>query len=354
MHDSMQVAGSRRSPGSPRVEAVPGCAGGGSRRVGAGAILALAAAVLSTAAFAQPDFPNRPVRIVVPQAAGASLDIAARTVGQRMQEGLGQPVVIENRPGANAIIGMETVAKAKPDAYTLVMAPPSAVAINPLVFKQLPYDTLRDFAPVSQVTGITFVVVVNPALPVTSLKELAMLARKRPGELPYGSAGVANMNHLSGELFSQMNGVKMLHVPYKGETPAVIDLLAGSNAVMFTTLPSVTQHIRSGKLRAIAVMGPQRSAVLPDVPTATEAGMAGITTSGWTGLLAPAGSPNDAIQRLYREVARVVKLPEVADTLSRLGADPVGSSPEQFSAFIKSEIAKWAKVVRSSGIELTP
>ena len=314
----------------------------------------LAAALLPGAALAQPEFPNRPIRIVVPQAAGASIDIAARTVGLRMQEGLGQPVVIENRPGANAIIGMEAVAKAKPDGYTLVLAPPSAVAINPLVFKQLPYDTLRDFAPVSQVTGITFVVVVNPALPVSSLKELAALARKRPGELPFGSAGIANMNHLSGELFSQLNGVKMLHVPYKGETPAVIDLLSGANAVMFTTLPSVAQHIRSGKLRAVAVMGSQRSPVLPDVPTAAEAGMASITTSGWTGLLAPAGTPNDVIQRLYREVARVVKLSEVSDALSKLGADPVGSSPEQFGAFIKAELAKWANVVRSSGIELAP
>jgi tripartite-type tricarboxylate transporter receptor subunit TctC len=263
-------------------------------------------------------------------------------------------VVIENRPGANAIIGMEFVAKAKPDGYTLVMAPPSAVAINPLVFKQLPYDTLRDFSPVTQVTGITFVVVVNPSLPVTSLKDLAGLARKRPGELPYGSAGVANMNHLSGELFSQLNGVTMLHVPYKGETPAVTDLLSGGNAVMFTTLPSVLPFIRSGKLRAVAVMGPQRSPVLPDVPTATEAGMAGITTSGWTGLLAPAGSPGDAIQRVYKEVARVVRLPEVGDTLAKLGADPVGSTPEQFTAFIRAEIAKWAKVVRTSGIELRP
>ena len=333
--------------------ALPGhrCAGIASLRA---ALALLALAVLPGTALAQPDFPNRPVRIVVPQAAGASLDIAARTVGLRMQEGLGQPIVIENRPGANAIIGMEAVAKAKPDGYTLVIAPPSAVAINPLVFKQLPYDTLRDFAPVSQVTGITFVVVVNPALPVASLKDLAALARKRPGELPYGSAGVANMNHLSGELFSQLNGVKMLHVPYKGETPAVTDLLSGANAVMFTTLPSVTQHIRSGKLRAVAVMGSQRSLVLPDVPTAAEAGMAGITTSGWTGLLAPAGTPNDAVQKLYREVARVVKIPEVADTLAKLGADPVGSSPEQFAAFIKAELAKWAKVVRSSGIELAP
>lgn len=319
-----------------------------------GALALLALAVLPGTALAQPDFPTRAVRIVVPQAAGASLDIAARTVGLRMQEGLGQPIVIENRPGANAIIGMEAVAKAKPDGYTLVIAPPSAVAINPLVFKQLPYDTLRDFAPVSQVTGITFVVVVNPALPVASLKDLAALARKRPGELPYGSAGVANMNHLSGELFSQLNGVKMLHVPYKGETPAVTDLLSGANAVMFTTLPSVTQYIRSGKLRAVAVMGSQRSPVLPDVPTAAEAGMAGITTSGWTGLLAPAGTPNDAVQKLYREVARVVKIPEVGDTLAKLGADPVGSSPEQFAAFIKAELAKWAKVVRSSGIELAP
>jgi len=356
MRKSGQLAGGRvSSPGAGRAASREGLRACTVRRAGfLSAALVMAGGTMPGAVLAQPDFPNRPVRIVVPQAAGASLDIAARTVGQRMQEGLGQPVVIENRPGANAIIGMETVAKAKADAYTLVMAPPSAVAINPLVFKQLPYDTLRDFAPVSQVTGITFVVVVNPALPVASLKDLAALARKRPGELPYGSAGVANMNHLSGELFSQLNGVKMLHVPYKGETPAVTDLLSGANAVMFTTLPSVTQHIRSGKLRAVAVMGAQRSAVLPDVPTATEAGMAGITTSGWTGLLAPAGSPNDAIQRLYREVARVVKLPEVSDTLSKLGADPVGSSPEQFGAFIKSEIAKWAKVVRSSGIELTP
>jgi tripartite-type tricarboxylate transporter receptor subunit TctC len=303
---------------------------------------------------AQSEFPNRPVRIVVPQAAGASLDIAARIVGQRMQEGLAQPVVIENRPGANAIIGMEFVAKSKGDGYTLVLAPPSAIAINPLVFKQLPYDTLRDFAPISQVTGITFVVVVNPALPVQSLKDLAAIARKRPGELPFGSAGVANMNHLSGELFSQLNGVKMLHVPYKGETPAVTELIAGSNAVMFTTLPSVLPFIRSGKLRAIATLGAQRSPVLPDVPTAAESGMAGIGSSGWTGLLAPAGTPGDVILRLHREVARVVKLPDVAEGLAKQGADPVGSTPEQFTAFIRSEIAKWQKVVKQSGIELTP
>ncbi len=308
----------------------------------------------ASSARAQSDFPNRPVRIVVPQAAGASIDIAARIVGQRMQDGLGQPVVIENRPGANAIIGMEFVAKAKGDGYTLVIAPPSAIAINPLVFKQLPYDTLRDFAPVSQVTGITFVVVVNPALPAQSLKDLAAIARKRPGELPYGSAGVANMNHLSGELFSQLNAVKMLHVPYKGETPAVTELIAGNNAVMFTTLPSVLPFIRSGKLRAIATLGAQRSPVLPDVPTAAESGMAGIGSSGWTGLLAPAGTPADAVARLHREVARVVKLPEVADALAKQGADPVGSTPEQFTAFIRSEIAKWQKVVRQSGIELTP
>jgi tripartite-type tricarboxylate transporter receptor subunit TctC len=319
-------------------------------RATCGAALALAPAL----AFAQSDFPVRPVRVVVPQAAGASLDIAARVVGQRMQEGLGQPIVIENRPGANAIIGMETVARAKPDGYTVVMAPPSAVAINPLVFKQLPYDSLRDFAPVSQVTGITFVTVVNPALPARSLRELATLARKRPGELAFGSAGTANMNHLTGELFGQQNGVQLLHVPYKGETPAVTELISGGNAVMFTTLPSVLPFIRSGKLRAIAVLGDARTPVLPDVPTAAEAGMPGIATSGWTGLLAPAGTPSEAIARLHREVARVVKLPDVAEALARQGADPVGSTPEQFSAFIRSEIAKWTKVVRQSGVTLTP
>ncbi|MBC7840825.1 MAG: tripartite tricarboxylate transporter substrate binding protein [Gemmatimonadaceae bacterium] len=315
--------------------------------------LGIAATLACALAHAQPDFPNRPVRIVVPQAVGASIDIAARIVGQRMQEGLGQPVVIENRPGANAIIGMEVVAKSKPDGHVLVMAPPSAVAINPLVFKQLPYDTLRDFAPVSQVSGITFVVVVNPALPVQTLKDLATLARKRPGELAFGSSGMANMNHLSGELFSQLNAVKLLHVPYKGETPAVSELIAGNNAVMFTTLPSVLPFIRSGRLRAVAVLGEQRSAVLPEVPTATEAGMAGIGSSGWTGLLAPAGTQADTVQRLSREVARVVKLPDVTDGLAKQGADPVGSTPEQFTAFIKSEIAKWNKVVRQSGIELS-
>lgn len=324
------------------------------RRPFAWSVVAGALALAPAAALAQPDFPARPVRVVVPQATGASLDIAARVVGQRMQEGLGQPVVIENRPGANAIIGMEAVARAKPDGYTLVMAPPSAVAINPLVFKQLPYDSLRDFAPVSQVTGITFVTVVNPALPARSLKELAAIARRRPGELAFGSAGIANMNHLTGELFSQQNGVQLLHVPYKGETPAVTELIAGGNAVMFTTLPSVLPFIRSGKLRAIAVLGESRTPVLPDVPTAVEAGMAGITTSGWTGLLAPTGTPPDAIARLHREVARVVKLPDVSEALAKQGADPVGSSPEQFAAFIRSEIAKWTKVVRQSGVTLAP
>jgi hypothetical protein len=316
--------------------------------------LALTCALAAGSASAQSDYPSRPIRVIVPQAPGASLDIAARIVGQRMQEGLGQPMVIENRPGANAIIGMEFVAKAKPDGYVVVVAPPSAVAINPLVFKQLPYDTLRDFAPVSQLTGITYVVVVNPALPVKDLRDLAALARKRPGELAFGSAGVANMNHLSGELFSQMNSVKMLHVPYKGETPAVSELIAGGNAVMFTTLPSVLPFIRSGKLRALAVLAPQRSPVLPDVPTAGETNMAGIGSSGWTGMLAPAGTPGEIVQRLYREVARAVKLPDVAEGLAKQGADPVGSSPEQFAAFIKAEMAKWSAVVKQSRIELTP
>ena len=318
-------------------------------------VLAGALGVISAAAPASAiaqDFPSKPIRIIVAQAPGSSVDLLARVIGQKLTDGLGQQVVVDNRPGANGIIGLEQTAKAKPDGYTLAMGVPSALAVNQYIYKDLPYDTLRDFAPVTQSTAITYVLVVNPALPVKTVQELIAYARARPGQLNYSSAGVGNLMHLAAELFSQETGIKMVHIPNKGETPAVLDALSGRADVMFTTMPSVVQHIKGGKLRLLAVCGEKRATSFPDAPTTAEAGIPSVRVSGWTGVIAPIGTPPDVLHKLQREIARGLLAQGVKENLEAQGAEPVGSTPEQFTTFIKAEQAKWGKVIKDSGIKL--
>jgi|KBSMisStaDraftv2_1062788.scaffolds.fasta_scaffold49455_2 tripartite-type tricarboxylate transporter receptor subunit TctC len=298
------------------------------------------------------DYPNRPVRIIVPQAAGGGVDIVARAVAQKLTESWGQQVVVENRPGANGIIGMEAVAKAKPDGYTLGAPFTSVLAINPFVYQTLPYDAFRDFAPVTQSVINVIVLVVNPHLPAHTVKQLVALGKSRPGDLVYGSFGVGNLTHLAGELFRLETGLKMVHVPYKGETPAVTDLVGGQYVLLFATSAGVNAHIKAGRLRLLATGGEKRAVAYPDTPTMAEAGFPKAGVTGWSGLVMPAGTPSEIVHKFQREAARHIRAPELGDRLTVLGAEPVGSTPEEFAAFIKSEAQKWSRVIKAAGITL--
>jgi len=313
-------------------------------------IAAAAAGPAAAQTRAATDYPARPVRIVVPQAAGGGVDIALRVIGHKLTETWGQQVVVDNRPGANGIIGIEAVTKSKPDGYTLAAAFTSVLTINQHVYKSLPYDTFRDLAPITQTVTNTIVLVVNPHLPARSVKELVALGRSRPGDLIYGSFGVGNMTHLAGELLRLEARLKMVHVPYKGETPAVTELLGGQVALIFATSAGVNAHILSGRLRLLATCGEKRAIAYPDTPTMIEAGFPGVVVTGWWGLLAPAGTPPEAIQKVSRDTARHVLGPELRDRLSALGAEPAGTTPEQFGTFLKSETEKWARVAKAAGV----
>lgn len=317
--------------------------------------MSVAALLVASGATAQTrqDYPTRPIRIIVAQAPASGPDILARIIGQRLTESWGQQVIVDNRPGANGIIGMEAAAKSKPDGYNLIHAVPSALTMNPYVYKKLPYDTFRDFVAITQTATNHFGLVVNPSLPARSVKELVALGKARPGELNFGSFGLGNQTHLAGELFAAQTKVKMVHVPYKGQTPAVTELLSGQVALMFTPMLGAAQYVAAGRLRLIATCGEQRASAFPDVPTMLEAGFPSVIITGWTGLLAPTGVPQEVVNRLQREVARHVLSPDLKEALSRQGAEPVGSTPEQFTAFIKSEAEKWSKVIKQAGLEFT-
>ena len=300
------------------------------------------------------DYPNRPVRIIVPQTAGGAVDIVARAIAQKLSETWGQQVIVDNRPGANGIIGMEALAKAKPDGYTLAAPFTSVLSINPFVYKKLPYDAFKDFAPVMQSVTNVIVLVVHPSLPVRTVKDLVALGKSRPGDIVYGSFGVGNLTHLAGELFRMETGMKMVHVPYKGETPAVTDLIGGQYMLLFSTSAGVNSHIKEGRLRLLATGGEKRAAAYPDTPTMAEAGFPGAGVTGWSGLAMPAGTPPEIVQKFSRDAARHVRSPEMMERLTALGAEPVGSTPEEFMAFIKSEADKWSRVIRDAGISLNP
>ena len=302
-------------------------------------------------AGAASDYPNKPVRIIVPQAAGGGVDVVARNLAQKLGETWGQQVIVDNRPGANGIIGIEAIAKSKPDAYTLGAAFTSVLTINPHVYKSLPYDTFRDFSPITQTVTNTMVLVVNAYLPARSVKELVALARSRPGDAVYGSFGVGNMTHLAGELLRQEAGVKMTHVPYKGETPAVTDLLGGQVVMIFATSAGVAPHIRSGRLRLLATGGEKRAIAYPDTPTMIEAGFPNVRVTGWGALIAPAGTAQDIVERIYRDSAKHLMAPELRERLSAAGAEPAATTPAEFATFLKSESDKWGRVVRQAGLE---
>ncbi|OFZ86118.1 MAG: hypothetical protein A2V78_00245 [Betaproteobacteria bacterium RBG_16_64_18] len=323
------------------------------RYVGA-VLLAAALGGMAWSAAAQEaarDYPSKPIRFVVPTPPGGFLDLLARVIGQKLSENWAQPIVVENRTGGGITIGSSAVATAAPDGYTLLVVPPD-FAINPSLYAKLPYDTLKDFAPVTLVAFGPSVLVVHPSVPVRSVKELVELAKSKPGQLNYASAGNGSGGHLAMELFKTMAGVDLVHVPYRGLGPAVIDLVGGKVSVMFAQLAAVRRHIDAGKLRAIGVAGKERSQAVPDLPTVAESGFAGFDVNPWFGIVAPGGTPKDILAKLSAEIGKITRLPEVKKKLSPFGAEFVSNTPEEFAAFMNSEVAKWAKVVKSAGVRV--
>jgi tripartite-type tricarboxylate transporter receptor subunit TctC len=308
----------------------------------------LAATLLACPGRAQ-DYPSRPVRVIVPFAPGGPNEIIARLVAQRLSETLGQPFIVENRPGAGGNVGTDLVAKSAPDGYTLLSAGPGSLVINPLL-GAAPYDTARDFAPVAIMATAPNALVVHPSVPARTVRELIALARSRPDELNYASGGVGSTPHLAAALFAAMAGIRIVHVPYKGTGPAVTDLLGGEVQVAVLGIPTVLPYIRSGKLRALAVTGKRRSAELPDVPTVEEAGVAGYEVSPWYGLLAPAATPRPIIAVLGAEVTKIVRSPGLVEKLAAQGAEPAGGTPEEFAAYLRAEAARWGRVIRDNDI----
>jgi tripartite-type tricarboxylate transporter receptor subunit TctC len=306
-------------------------------------------ALLSAGAAAQTVYPAKPVRFIVPSAAGGGTDIIARSVAHKLSESLGQQFVVDNRPGAGQMIGIELAARAPADGHTILMAA-STLAINPIMYKKVSYDPLRDFAPITQAASLPNVLVVHPSLPVKSVAELIALARREPGKINYASAGIGTSPQMSMELLKRMAKIDLVHIPYKGSAPGVVDLLAGQVAVMTPNVLTALPHIKSGRLRALAVTSAKRSEALPEVPTIAESGLPGYDSVQWYGVLAPAGTPREIVARLHAEIARALRAPDVRERLAADGAEPVGSSPEEFAAFIKSEIDKWARVASAAGI----
>lgn len=309
---------------------------------------ALGALCWITAAAAQ-QYPAKPVRFVVPFAPGGSTDTLARTLGVKLSDFVGQQVVVDNRPGANGNIGMEIVARAAPDGHTIVLGYIANLAIGPGLYDKLPFDPVRDYAPITQLASSPNVLVAHPSVPARNFKELIALAKAKPGQINFASASVASVGHLTGELLNNLAGIRMVHVPYKGSGQAVTDLLGGHVQLMFSGFSSTLPHIKSGKLRPLVVTGARRSPALPDVPTIAESGFPGFEATAWYGVLAPAKTPKPIVTRLHAEIVKVLQLPDVKERLGNLGFEIVGSTPEQFAAYIKSEISKWEKVVKTSG-----
>jgi tripartite-type tricarboxylate transporter receptor subunit TctC len=315
-------------------------------------VLLAACAASIPAAQAQPKdtWPGRPVRIVVPQTPGASTDLTARLISNKLSPVLGQPVIVENRPGAGSIVGTELVAKATPDGHTLLVVA-SSITLNPILHKNLPFDPQRDLAPITQLSSFPNMLVVHPGLAVKTVQDLIALAKSKPGALNYGSAGTATGTHLSAELFKYMTGTDMVHVPYKGGGAAMPALLGGQVQLMFSTTVTAMPHVRAGKLRAVAVTSAKRWPTLPDIPTVAESGVPGYDHTPWNGFLAPAKTPRAVIGRLNEEVAKILHAPETRSVFTNDGAEPVGNKPEEFAAIIKFETAKWTKVVKAAGIK---
>ena len=310
--------------------------------------------VLAAFAFgaAAQSYPTKSIRVVVPFPAGGTTDVLARAVAQKLTESLGQPAVVDNRPGAGGNIGAELVAKAPPDGYTLLMGTVGTHAINPSLYPKMPYDHVKDFVPVILVAGVPNVLVVNPSLPVNSVQELIAYAKANPGKLNFASSGNGTSIHLSGEMFKTMAGVQMTHVPYKGSAPALQDLVGGQVQLMFDNLPSSLALIKAGKLKALAVTSLTRAAALPEVPTVAESGLPGFEASSWFGLLAPAGTPQPIVVTLNGDVAKWLATADAKEKLLAQGAIAAGGPPADFTRHIAAETAKWQKVVKDSGAKI--
>jgi len=303
-------------------------------------------------ASAQQDYPTKTVRIIVPFAPGGSTDIFARYIADKLAPALAQPVVVENRTGAGGNIGAEAVARAAPDGYTLLMATTGVMAINNALYPNMTYDAAKDFEPVIFVASITNVLVVPPELPANSVRELIALAKEKPGLLSFGSSGAGSSTHLSSELFKSMAGIDILHVPYKGSSQALTDLIAGRISMIIDNMPGAISFIKAGRLRALGVTGSKRSPALADVPTIAEAGLPGYESLSWSGIAVPAGTPKDVVARLNRDIAAILTQPDIRDKFAQAGADPIGGSPQQFADHIRIEREKWSKLIRERGITI--
>jgi tripartite-type tricarboxylate transporter receptor subunit TctC len=314
-----------------------------------------AATVLSVAAVGAAQaqgYPNKPVRVIVPYPAGGTTDIIARVAAQQLSERLRQPFVVENKAGANGAIGSVEVARAPADGYTLLMGTASTHGINSAVYKSLPYDAVKDFAPVTIVASTPNIIAVHPSVPAKNLQELLALAKAQPGKLNYGSTSLGGSPHMSAELLKMMAGVDMVHVPYKGAAPMLTDLMGGQVQIGFDNLPSTINFVRSGKVRAIAVTTPQRWPGAPDIPTVAESGLPGYEVSGWFGLLAPAGTPAAVLATIQQALAEAVKQPDVNKQMLELGAQPVANTPDAFAKLVQADVAKWRDVVKTTGVKL--
>jgi tripartite-type tricarboxylate transporter receptor subunit TctC len=307
----------------------------------AGAVIAPAAAQ---------SYPAKPVRVINPFAPGGGLDIVLRPVMLKLSESLKHGFIVDSRPGAAGVIGTDIGAKSPPDGYTLIGATTGTITINPSTYAKLPYDPLRDLAPVTNIGSASFILVVHPSVPARNVRELVTLAKRKPNELTMGSPGYGGINHVGGEYFSQLTGVKFTHVPFKGSGPMMVDITGGHVMLAFDSMQATLPHIRAGKLRALGLAAEKRSAVAPEIPTVAEAGGPAMTLASWYGLLAPAGTPREIITKLQAEVVKALALPDVRERYTALGIEPVGSTPEQFAAEIRENITRWAKVVKAANI----
>jgi tripartite-type tricarboxylate transporter receptor subunit TctC len=315
-------------------------------------VIHLLLVLVASAAMAQ-SFPQRPVRLVVPYPPGSGTDIVARILAQKLSEGWDQQVIVDNRPGAGAIIGVDAVAKAAPDGYTIGIADTGPLAINPALYPKLPYHPVRDFAPVTVVATLPFMLVVHPGVPARNVAELVALAKSKPGQINYASVGNGSAVHLATELFKSRAGIDLTHIPYKGSAPALQGVLSGEASVMFVNLLSAMPLVKAGKLRALAAAPGTRIGALPDLPTIAEAGVPGYEFQAWFGIVAPAGTPKPVVDRLNQELRRVIALPDVRDLLiNKGGFEPVGSTVESFTSLIPSEMERWGKLVRETGAKV--
>ena len=315
------------------------------------ACFACFAAAPAQAASVAAAYPARPIRLIVPFAPGGSNDIMARIAGQKLSESLGTQVVVDNRAGGSGIIGTDIAAKAAPDGYTLLMMS-LTFAVNASLYSKLPYDTEKDLTPVTLVASAPLMLVVHPSIPAKSVQELIAYAKANPGKLNFGSGGPGTTPHLAGEMLKMMAGVRMTHVPYKGGGPALTDLVGGQIQLMLENIPSTLPHAKSGRLRSLAVSGLKRSPLVPDLPTLDEAALKGYEIVGWNGLFVPSGTPRQIVTRLHGDIAKALAQPDVKERLATMGAEPVGNTPEEFRAFVKAEIVKWAKVVKAAGLKV--